>query len=248
MGSAPCGPDFATFHLRVTSVALRHAAAAPTVGSCRCWLPRSWSRSGSTTSTGCRRRRARRRWRWPHQTLERAGVQAAIVDCSGLAPATPCKTGLAEGEMILRIHRHPKDGVHVLGEAIVHGASGPNTVATVYAAAIAERARRDGTSLATIVGRVSAHEIGHLLLGTNAHATHGLMRASWDAAADRSRRLGLHASRTRRRSAAGCSRTSRPASWWRAPIPDCWRCRPQVGTRPSGARRRRLTVVSPRLH
>ena len=114
------------------------------------------------------------------RTLERAGVQAAIVDCSGVAPATPCKMGLAEGEMILRIQRHPKDGEHVLGEAIVNGASGPNTVATVYAAAIAERARRDGTPLATIVGRVSAHEIGHLLLGTNAHAAHGLMRASWN--------------------------------------------------------------------
>ena len=34
--------------------------------------------------------------------------------------------------------------------------------------------------LATIVGRVSAHEIGHLLLGTNAHASHGLMRPSWE--------------------------------------------------------------------
>ena len=112
-------------------------------------------------------------------TLERAGVQAIIVDCSARLAATPCKTGLADGEIILRIHRYPKDGEHVLGEAIVHE-SGPNTVATVYAAAIAERARRDGTPLATIVGRVSAHEIGHLLLGTNAHATHGLMRPSWD--------------------------------------------------------------------
>ena len=116
------------------------------------------------------------------QTLEHAGVQAAIVDCSGVAAATPCKTGVAEGELILRIHRHPKDGLHVLGEAYVHGESGPNTVATVYAAAIAQRARRDGTSLATLVGRVSAHEIGHLLLGTNAHASHGLMQASWDVA------------------------------------------------------------------
>ena len=114
------------------------------------------------------------------QTLERAGVEAIIVDCSARLAATPCKTGLADGEIILRILRHPKDGAHVLGEAIVNGASGPNTVATVYAAAIAERARRDGTSLATIVGRVSAHEIGHLLLGTNAHAAHGLMRASWN--------------------------------------------------------------------
>ena len=68
----------------------------------------------------------------------------------------------------------------MLGEAVVRGESGPNTIATVYAAAIAERARRDGTSLATLVGRVSAHEIGHLLLGTNAHAAHGLMQASWD--------------------------------------------------------------------
>ena len=114
------------------------------------------------------------------RTLAHAGVQAIIVDCSSRLAATPCKTGLADGELILRIHRYPKDGAHVLGEAIVRGASGPNTVATVYAAAIAERARRDGTSLATIVGRVSAHEIGHLLLGTNAHATHGLMRPSWE--------------------------------------------------------------------
>ena len=113
-------------------------------------------------------------------TLEHAGVQAIIVDCSSRLAATPCKTGLADGEIILRIHRYPKDGAHVLGEAIVRGASGPNTVATVYAAAIAERARRDGTSLATIVGRVSAHEIGHLLLGANSHSLHGLMRPKWD--------------------------------------------------------------------
>ena len=114
------------------------------------------------------------------QTLARAGVQAAIVDCSGVAPATPCKTGVAAGEVILRIQRHPKDGAHVLGEAIVNGEAGPNTVATVYAAAIAERARRDGTPLATIVGRVSAHEIGHLLLGTNSHTLAGIMRAKWN--------------------------------------------------------------------
>jgi hypothetical protein len=113
------------------------------------------------------------------QTLAHAGVQAIIVDCSAPVAATPCKTGLAAGEIVLRILRHPKDGLHVLGEAIV-GQSGPNTMATVYAAAIAERSRRDGTRLATLVGRVSAHEVGHLLLGTNAHAAHGLMRASWD--------------------------------------------------------------------
>jgi hypothetical protein len=45
---------------------------------------------------------------------------------------------------------------------------------------VAERARRQGVDLPTFVGRVAAHEIGHLLLGTNRHAAHGLMKASWD--------------------------------------------------------------------
>jgi hypothetical protein len=115
------------------------------------------------------------------ETLAHAGVQAIIVDCSaGPAAATPCKTGLADGEIVLRIHRYPKNGAHVLGDAIIRSDAGPNTIATVYAAAIAERSRRTGTRLATIIGRVSAHEIGHLLLGTKAHATHGLMRPSWE--------------------------------------------------------------------
>jgi hypothetical protein len=112
------------------------------------------------------------------KVLAQAGVQAVIVDCSGGASATPCRTSVAEGEVILRIHRHPKDGAHVLGEAIVRGDAGPNTVATVYAAAVAERSRRTGIRLATIVGRVSAHEIGHLLLGARTHASHGLMHHS----------------------------------------------------------------------
>jgi hypothetical protein len=115
------------------------------------------------------------------EALEHAGVQAAIVDCSGRPAIVACRSGLGGDELVLRIHRHPKDGAHVLGDAIVRE-SGPSTIATVYAATIAERARRTGGRLATIVGRVSAHEIGHLLLGTSRHARHGLMRPSWDLA------------------------------------------------------------------
>ena len=114
------------------------------------------------------------------EALARAGVEAIIVDCSAKPAATPCKLGLGAGEVVLRIHRLPKDGAHTLGDAIVRGENGPSTIATVYAAAIAERARRTGGNLATIVGRVSAHELGHLLLGSNVHASHGLMRPSWD--------------------------------------------------------------------
>jgi hypothetical protein len=34
-------------------------------------------------------------------------------------------------------------------------------------------------SMVTVLGHVTAHEIGHLLLGTNAHTTQGIMRAAW---------------------------------------------------------------------
>jgi hypothetical protein len=114
------------------------------------------------------------------EALAHAGVEAVIVDCAAKPAATPCKVGLGDGELILRIHRLPKDGAHVLGDAIVRGGSGPSTIATVYAGAIAERSRKTGIRLATIIGRVSAHELGHLLLGTNAHATHGLMQPTWN--------------------------------------------------------------------
>ncbi|HEX3320903.1 MAG TPA: hypothetical protein VHR84_09385 [Terriglobales bacterium] len=35
-------------------------------------------------------------------------------------------------------------------------------------------------SLGALLGSVAAHELGHLLLGTNAHATDGLMRSRWE--------------------------------------------------------------------
>ena len=113
------------------------------------------------------------------ESLEHVGVQAVIVDRSAGAAATPCKTSPAEGEIILRLHRHPKDGAHVLGDAIVGGDAGPNTIATVYAAAIAERSRHPGHAPRDDRRPRLAHEIGHLLLGTKTHMSHGLMRPSW---------------------------------------------------------------------
>ena len=34
-------------------------------------------------------------------------------------------------------------------------------------------------NLSRVLGHVMAHEIGHLLLGTNAHSTVGIMRPQW---------------------------------------------------------------------
>jgi hypothetical protein len=108
-----------------------------------------------------------------------AGVEATWVDCSLGAAAPACAQPMTAGELMLRIQRHPPDGLHVLGEAIVHRDPARNIVATVYAASAAERARRLGLPLARVVGRVSAHELGHLLLGSTRHSAEGLMRSTW---------------------------------------------------------------------
>ena len=111
--------------------------------------------------------------------LARAGVQAAFVDCSGKLAATPCKLPLAQGELVLRIQRLPPDGQKVLGDAILPQGRGQAQLATIYAASIKDTAVRSGTPMGTLLGRATAHEIGHLLLGTSGHADAGLMRAKW---------------------------------------------------------------------
>lgn len=112
-------------------------------------------------------------------SLAEAGVQAAWVDCNGPKPAPACQRSVSETELVLRIHRRPPDDSHALGVALVHDGPEPNTVATVYATHVAEMARRAATPVTTLLGRVAAHELGHLLLGASAHSTSGLMRASW---------------------------------------------------------------------
>ena len=116
--------------------------------------------------------------------LADAGVTAAIVDCSGPRPAAACQLPVGPNEVILRVLRMAPDDSHALGIAFIHGPSGadatePNTVATIFAAHVADMARRSGTPLTTLMGHVAAHEIGHLLIGSNEHPAGGLMRGSW---------------------------------------------------------------------
>jgi hypothetical protein len=61
-------------------------------------------------------------------------------------------------------------------------------LATIYVDRVMLLAVLTGADAATLLGRAIAHEMGHLLLATNAHATHGLMRAVWSGEELRSER------------------------------------------------------------
>ena len=116
------------------------------------------------------------------ETLARANVSATWIDCSrdeGKVPPPACTARLEKGHIVLRFQHRSSRGPHILGTAIVQD-GGPNVLASVYAESVAARSAKTGLPFALILGRVTAHEIGHLLLGTNGHAPTGLMRATWN--------------------------------------------------------------------
>jgi hypothetical protein len=66
-----------------------------------------------------------------------------------------------------------------LGFASIDLVRGAGWLATVLADAVRAMAARTGADTGTLLGRVIAHELGHLLLGSSTHSEAGLMRARW---------------------------------------------------------------------
>ena len=123
--------------------------------------------------------------------LVAAGVRVLWLQCwsdgwDGTPSPAECEHPLSATELILHIVRAvdatSSNDPQPLGSALIDRQAGAGTVAMVYAnrvARLALDARADGDAL---LGRVIAHEIGHLLMGTNQHAAGGLMRGFWSLA------------------------------------------------------------------
>jgi hypothetical protein len=116
-----------------------------------------------------------------------AGLAAAWRECR--TPAGPsagladrCDDTVSRSEMILRIVAAPaslRGPNPALGFSNVDVGAGVGTLATVFGDRVRSTAVRAGIDPGVLLGRVVAHEIGHLLLGTMEHATDGLMRGHW---------------------------------------------------------------------
>lgn len=115
------------------------------------------------------------------RTLAAASVTVSWKECDGAGPA--CRTPVTRGELVVRIVRAPAPawarGSLPLGDAFVDRGTRSGVLATIYADRVQLLAASAGIDAATLLGRAIAHELGHLLLATNAHATRGLMRPTW---------------------------------------------------------------------
>ena len=115
--------------------------------------------------------------------LGRADIAVDWRDCpaGGVLARAVCAAPPERGELAVRLVRSPKNDPNprALGTALIDKSTGTGTLATVFVDRVAAMAHQGKQDQWTMIGGVMAHEIGHLLLGTNSHSETGLMREIW---------------------------------------------------------------------
>jgi hypothetical protein len=114
--------------------------------------------------------------------LGQAGLRVSWLGCSvgpSLAPQDICRRTPQATEIRLRVLPAP---VLDKFEDSVFGFAIHPVLASVYYEFALRRARRDDADfeLPVILGCVMAHELGHLLLGSNSHSDRGIMLSRWE--------------------------------------------------------------------
>jgi hypothetical protein len=116
--------------------------------------------------------------------LGRAGLRASWLECP-VGPSTPspqrlCGKASEATELRLRVLGAPMTNMF---QDTVFGFAVHPVLASVYYEYAWRRAKSDDSKFEApiILGCANAHELGHLLLGTNSHSDRGIMQPKWDA-------------------------------------------------------------------
>ena len=111
------------------------------------------------------------------------GLIADWQDCTATAAQRRCAPARGADDLVVRIVAGATPGADdrpaTLGYAVVEPGTGAGALATIFVGRVEHVARRSGGARGDLLGRAIAHEVGHLLLGTNRHAATGLMRERW---------------------------------------------------------------------
>ena len=110
----------------------------------------------------------------------RTGVVVDWVNCNPPSPSR-CATNLQQrGTLAVRILPESRSRQSEMFGVSFLGPDGTGTYADVFLVPI-QRLRESATavSVSATLGAVMAHELGHLLLGSNAHSPQGIMQAHW---------------------------------------------------------------------
>ena len=118
--------------------------------------------------------------------LASAGVDLAVQRCERWRSGDeddPCAHPLEPTDIAVRTYRSsPASGDSAeqrLGYSFIDWSTGRGSLVTIDLTAIEWLAHASRTSARALLARATAHEIGHLLLGTGEHSPEGLMRGLW---------------------------------------------------------------------
>ena len=115
--------------------------------------------------------------------LGEAGLRAVWLECpvgpSSVMPKGPCDKELDATDVRLRVLAAPTQHEY---EDSVFGFTIHPAFASVYYEYAMRRAKTDHaeSEITIVLGGVIAHELGHLLLGTNGHSSAGIMQPRWE--------------------------------------------------------------------
>ena len=117
-------------------------------------------------------------------TLAAAGIDVHWRECRTARPTgrrpslARCDEVLMPREVVVRIVQAPRTerNPNVLGFSYVDTRVKRGTLGTVYMDRVTALARQHRVEPGRMLGHAMAHEVAHLLLGTTAHASSGLMR------------------------------------------------------------------------
>jgi hypothetical protein len=120
--------------------------------------------------------------------LSRADLDPTWVVCTSARDGRPqpgCDAAPASHELVVRLtHSSPtaEDGnSRAFGYSLIDATTATGTLSTVFVDRVDWLASTGKAVRALVLGRAIAHEIGHQLLGSNAHTPKGLMRETWTA-------------------------------------------------------------------
>ena len=117
------------------------------------------------------------------RVFRQSGIEAKWLNCplpaDGSEDPAQCRTAEFPAYLQLRIARRSRNLSEIIFGISYLSADGSGCYASLFYQRVEEIHERSGVNLASLLGDVAAHEIGHLLLGTNSHAASGIMRARW---------------------------------------------------------------------
>ncbi len=118
------------------------------------------------------------------RVFRQSGIEAKWLNCALPAdgPEDPAQCRMADfpEHLQLRIARRSRNLSEITFGISYLSADGSGCYANLFYQRVEEMHERSRVNLASLLGDVAAHEIGHLLLGTNSHAASGIMRARWE--------------------------------------------------------------------